>query len=233
MATPAPAVVASRRLLLTGRVQGVGFRPFVYRLAHELQLAGFVRNLRGDVEVVLHGPAAMIERFAREVVTRAPPLARPVLAGQSNVDTAPLPASRSKPAAPRCSRRFPCRPTFSLRGLPGRNARYRRSPAPLCLHQLHPVRPALHADRSAAVRPAQHLDARFPLCPACRRNTRIRSTGASMPSRSRVRCAARICRSSPPRACLPGRATTLRWLRPWPRCARAKSWRSRASAATT
>ncbi|MGL6222228.1 MAG: acylphosphatase, partial [Steroidobacteraceae bacterium] len=90
MATPAPAVVASRRLLLTGRVQGVGFRPFVYRLAHELQLAGFVRNLRGDVEVVLHGPAAVIERFAREVVTRAPPLARPVLAGQSNVDTAPV-----------------------------------------------------------------------------------------------------------------------------------------------
>ena len=56
MAQPAPAVV-TRRLLLTGRVQGVGFRPFVYRLAHELALDGFVRNLRGDVEVVLHGPA--------------------------------------------------------------------------------------------------------------------------------------------------------------------------------
>ncbi len=82
MATPAPAV-ASRRLLLTGRVQGVGFRPFVYRLANEHGLTGFVRNLRGDVEIVLHGPAATIDRFAHEVVSRAPPLARPVLVGQS------------------------------------------------------------------------------------------------------------------------------------------------------
>jgi hydrogenase maturation protein HypF len=86
MAPPAPAVI-TRRLLLAGRVQGVGFRPFVYRLAHELELDGFVRNLRGDVEVVLHGPAATIERFAREVIDRAPPLARPVLAGQTAVDT--------------------------------------------------------------------------------------------------------------------------------------------------
>jgi hydrogenase maturation protein HypF len=85
MAQPAPAVI-TRRLLLTGRVQGVGFRPFVYRLAHELGLHGFVRNLRGDVEVVLHGPNATIERFARDVIDRAPPLARPVLAGQAAVD---------------------------------------------------------------------------------------------------------------------------------------------------
>src|SRR5512139_634070 len=79
MTTPAPAVV-SRRLLLTGRVQGVGFRPFVYRLAHELRLDGFVRNLRGDVEIVLQGEPGVVDRFTREVVTRAPPLARPVVA---------------------------------------------------------------------------------------------------------------------------------------------------------
>ncbi|MBP6107041.1 MAG: carbamoyltransferase HypF [Steroidobacteraceae bacterium] len=85
MAQPAPAAV-TRRLLLSGRVQGVGFRPFVYRLAHELGLDGFVRNLRGEVEVVLHGPVATIERFAREVIDRAPPLARPMLVGQAAVD---------------------------------------------------------------------------------------------------------------------------------------------------
>ncbi|MGI9246101.1 MAG: carbamoyltransferase HypF [Steroidobacteraceae bacterium] len=80
----AGAVVAAvdlpqRRLLLGGRVQGVGFRPFVHRLAHELGVDGHVRNLRGEVEVVLRGPAATLERFARDVVERAPPLARPRL----------------------------------------------------------------------------------------------------------------------------------------------------------
>jgi hydrogenase maturation protein HypF len=69
----------ARRLYMTGRVQGVGFRPFVYRLAHELKLDGFVRNLRGDVEIVIAGTDVAVEQFARDVVERAPPLARPVL----------------------------------------------------------------------------------------------------------------------------------------------------------
>jgi hydrogenase maturation protein HypF len=73
---PAPS---ARRLLLGGRVQGVGFRPFVYRLAHELRVDGFVRNLRGEVEVVLRGERAPLDRFEREVIDRAPPLARPQL----------------------------------------------------------------------------------------------------------------------------------------------------------
>jgi len=72
-------ILNARRLLLTGRVQGVGFRPFVYRLAHELGLAGHVRNLRGDVEVVISGPEASLGEFVRGVTERAPPLARPVL----------------------------------------------------------------------------------------------------------------------------------------------------------
>ncbi|HTX04709.1 MAG TPA: carbamoyltransferase HypF [Steroidobacteraceae bacterium] len=69
----------ARRLRLAGHVQGVGFRPFVYRLAHELELAGTVRNLNGEVEVLVSGPASAVERFAREVIARAPPLARPRL----------------------------------------------------------------------------------------------------------------------------------------------------------
>ena len=98
MAQPAPAVI-TRRLLLTGRVQGVGFRPFVYRLAHELGLDGFVRNLRGDVEVVLHGPAAAVQHFSRDVLERAPPLARPVLAGQTVVDAPAEPGFHIAPSS--------------------------------------------------------------------------------------------------------------------------------------
>jgi hydrogenase maturation protein HypF len=69
----------ARRLRLAGHVQGVGFRPFVYRLAHELGLCGTVRNLHGEVEVEVCGDRGDIERFAREVIARAPPLARPRL----------------------------------------------------------------------------------------------------------------------------------------------------------
>ncbi len=62
---------------MTGRVQGVGYRPFVYRLAHEHGLDGHVRNLRGDVEVIASGPAPAVEVFIRGLVERAPPLAQP------------------------------------------------------------------------------------------------------------------------------------------------------------
>jgi hydrogenase maturation protein HypF len=67
----------ARRIVMTGRVQGVGYRPFVYRLAHEHALEGHVRNLRGDVEVIVAGAAATLDVFERQLVTRAPPLAQP------------------------------------------------------------------------------------------------------------------------------------------------------------
>ena len=69
----------ARRLRLAGHVQGVGFRPFVYRLAEEHRLSGTVRNLHGEVEVLVDGPSGAVERFSQELITRAPPLARPRL----------------------------------------------------------------------------------------------------------------------------------------------------------
>ncbi len=72
---------------MTGRVQGVGFRPFVYRLAHEYGLDGHVRNMRGDVEVVVSGPQKNVAGFQRDIVVRAPPLAVPAI--RSAVDCEP------------------------------------------------------------------------------------------------------------------------------------------------
>ena len=68
-----------RRVTVAGRVQGVGFRPFVYRLAHELELTGWVYNASGVVEVAIQGPESQLDAFARDVIERAPPLARPEL----------------------------------------------------------------------------------------------------------------------------------------------------------
>lgn len=67
------------RWILTGQVQGVGFRPFIYRLAHHYGLTGWVRNETGQVEIVAEGEARMLARFAREMVSKAPPLAKPVV----------------------------------------------------------------------------------------------------------------------------------------------------------
>ncbi|MCU1679471.1 MAG: hypF [Amycolatopsis sp.] len=64
-----------RRFTLTGVVQGVGFRPFVYRVATELGLVGLVGNDSLSVFAEVQGPVGAIERFARRLVEELPPLA--------------------------------------------------------------------------------------------------------------------------------------------------------------
>jgi len=59
-----------------GVVQGIGFRPFVYRLAGEHHLEGWVCNTSEDVKIEVEGEAESIEQFCLELKTKAPPLAR-------------------------------------------------------------------------------------------------------------------------------------------------------------
>ncbi len=58
-----------------GTVQGVGFRPFAFRLAGELELAGFVLNGAEGVELEVEGEPARVEEFLRRLRFEAPPLA--------------------------------------------------------------------------------------------------------------------------------------------------------------
>ena len=74
--TPARYPLEARAIEVEGVVQGVGFRPFVYRLARELGLAGSVRNAAGRVEIEAYGSAAALEAFAARLRTDAPPRAR-------------------------------------------------------------------------------------------------------------------------------------------------------------
>ena len=62
------------RVILSGHVQGVGFRPFVFRLASEHGVTGQVQNRIGDVEIVACGDRRALEKFCTDVVERAPPL---------------------------------------------------------------------------------------------------------------------------------------------------------------
>jgi len=65
-----------RRLRVTGTVQGVGFRPFIYRLAREHALAGWVRNDVHGVTIEAAGDADVLDAFAAAIAAEAPPAAR-------------------------------------------------------------------------------------------------------------------------------------------------------------
>ncbi len=67
--------VDARRIEVSGVVQGVGFRPFVWRLAERLGISGWVRNHDGSVEIHAEGPFASLEAFCAALASEAPPLA--------------------------------------------------------------------------------------------------------------------------------------------------------------
>jgi len=68
--------LARRGLLVRGVVQGVGFRPFVYRLAMEELLAGFIGNDTDGVTIEIEGPEQRVEAFLGRLRADAPPLSR-------------------------------------------------------------------------------------------------------------------------------------------------------------
>ena len=155
-------------LILTGAVQGVGFRPFVYRLACELDLAGSVQNCSGRVAIEVEGALAELEVFRRRVIDDAPPLARPVLFAceplpvRGGAEFAILPSRASKADIHLPLDTAPC--PDCLRELRDPADRRYRYPFINCAHcgPRYTLIEALPYDR---VRTSM---AAFPLCPACR-----------------------------------------------------------------
>jgi hydrogenase maturation protein HypF len=83
---------------VTGVVQGVGFRPFVHRIATELGLAGFVGNDSGAVFLEVQGERAHVDEFGRRLRAEAPPLAR---ISAVSVTDIPLDRAETKAETPR------------------------------------------------------------------------------------------------------------------------------------
>jgi hydrogenase maturation protein HypF len=67
----------AQQVTLTGRVQGVGFRPYIYRLATQYHLVGWVKNQVGQVEIRVQGTAPAVTTFLANLIPQAPPLAQP------------------------------------------------------------------------------------------------------------------------------------------------------------
>ncbi len=64
------------KIHITGVVQGVGFRPFVYNQAIQQRLTGWVCNTSAGVDIEVNGDPVDIEMFVRSLKSEAPPLAR-------------------------------------------------------------------------------------------------------------------------------------------------------------
>ncbi len=64
------------KIHITGIVQGVGFRPFVYGLAKRLELNGWVRNTSAGVDIEVDGEQDVLDAFVEALRDKAPPLAR-------------------------------------------------------------------------------------------------------------------------------------------------------------
>src|SRR5690242_3992723 len=69
-------MTTSKHIHVTGVVQGVGFRPFVYGLATRLDLHGWVCNTSGGVDILVEGKTSNVEHFVKSLSTEKPPLAK-------------------------------------------------------------------------------------------------------------------------------------------------------------
>ncbi|WP_461210340.1 carbamoyltransferase HypF [Desulfocurvus sp. DL9XJH121] len=78
-----------KRFTITGAVQGVGFRPFVYRLALEAGLTGSVRNTPEGVIIEVQGGEGTVRGFGHDLHAKLPPLARIVTCEERGLDAAP------------------------------------------------------------------------------------------------------------------------------------------------
>ncbi|GAB7080951.1 carbamoyltransferase HypF [Megalodesulfovibrio paquesii] len=85
----AEAPQVRRRLIVGGQVQGVGFRPYLYRLARAHGLVGCTLNAPEGVVVEVQGPPDAVRAFCRALVPQAPPLARITACCGEDID--PLP----------------------------------------------------------------------------------------------------------------------------------------------
>jgi hydrogenase maturation protein HypF len=105
---------AAFRLRVTGLVQGVGFRPFVHRLALRHHLGGWVRNATGDVQISIEGSPAALEEFVTGLRLEAPPLARIEALAREPGEVLGLKDFSILPSAQESGRRQPVSPDVGI-----------------------------------------------------------------------------------------------------------------------
>jgi hydrogenase maturation protein HypF len=162
--------VEGRRILVRGTVQGVGFRPWVYRLAVEEGLSGRVRNDSLGVTIEAFGSPEALESFRRRLGAEAPPAARLHEMIAERIAPEPLAGFAIVSSAGEGARRVSIPPDLAtcpecLRELADPSDRRHRYPFTNCTH----CGPRYTIARDVPYdRPATTMAA-FPMCPDCRR----------------------------------------------------------------
>ena len=70
------AAIVRKKIFVKGVVQGVGFRPHIYKLAHRYALGGWVKNDAAGVTIEAEGPGPSVEEFIKDIARRRPAAAR-------------------------------------------------------------------------------------------------------------------------------------------------------------
>ncbi|MFN3603852.1 MAG: carbamoyltransferase HypF [Leptonema sp. (in: bacteria)] len=73
---PSTKQLERKQIEIEGYVQGIGFRPFLFRLANKHNLTGFVKNISGKVYLEIQGDKQKIEKFISDINVKKPPLAK-------------------------------------------------------------------------------------------------------------------------------------------------------------
>ena len=159
--------MARARFVVRGQVQGVGFRPFVFTLAEEEGLTGFVRNSPRGVVIEVQGSPGSLDRFSLALEHRLPPLARithldrepcPLAVGEKDFRIAPSTAGASHAVliSPDTATCPDCLADM-------RDGRRRRYPFTNCTN----CGPRYTITRSIPYDRASTSMACFPMCPDC------------------------------------------------------------------
>jgi len=82
-----PFNMITRKITVSGHVQGVGFRPFIYRLAKSFGLTGSVTNQTGKVSIICQGDKESIDQFIDQIISKAPPLSIPAIASAETIES--------------------------------------------------------------------------------------------------------------------------------------------------
>ncbi|MEJ2629194.1 MAG: acylphosphatase [bacterium] len=79
--------IIRKRIVIKGVVQGVGFRPFVYRNAVKRNLKGFVMNTSKGIEIEVEGESQALDDFIETVTSESPPQSRVTSVKTERMDT--------------------------------------------------------------------------------------------------------------------------------------------------